>query len=77
MIEAIKIKIQVESDTIKIPELTKFIGKKVEIILFEDADAKSEKIEIDDKQLTRMKKMRGKLNISNKAHTELRRSSLI
>lgn len=37
--EALKVHMKIESDTVKIPGLSRFIGKRVEIILLEDVPA--------------------------------------
>jgi len=60
--QAIRKKIIIDSDTIKIPELSKFIGKTMEIILLEDTDEKNKafldlagKIELDNSEITRLR----------------------
>jgi len=58
--QAIRKKIRIDSDTIKIPELSKFIGKTMEIILLEYTDEKNKafldlagKIELDNSEVSR------------------------
>ena len=52
--EALKLHMKVESDTLKIPGLSRFIGKNVEIILLEDASAARQK-----DQYSKLKKLKG------------------
>ena len=63
--KAIRKKIIIDSDTIKIPELQKFIGKTMEIIILEDTDEKN-KAFLD---------LAGKIDLDNSAISELRENS--
>ena len=56
--QAIRKRIMIDSDTIRIPELQKFIGKTMEIILLEDSEEKNKaflelagKIALDDEAI--------------------------
>jgi hypothetical protein len=66
--EAIKLHITVESDTVKIPELKKFIGKSIEIILIDD----SEKEKPASNRYKRLKDLKGKINFDEEAVNTLR-----
>ncbi|MFH0976773.1 MAG: hypothetical protein V1874_13395 [Spirochaetota bacterium] len=70
--EALKFNITIESDTIKIPALSKFIGKRMEIILIEDLPEKN--IKEKDKKL---KNLKGKINLDEDSILSLRNKSLI
>jgi hypothetical protein len=57
--QAIRKKMIINSDTIKIPELQRFIGKTMEIILIEDTEEKNKafldlagKIELDNSAIS-------------------------
>ncbi|OHD63874.1 MAG: hypothetical protein A2176_09885 [Spirochaetes bacterium RBG_13_51_14] len=68
--EAIKLHMKVESDTLKIPGLSRFIGKRVEIILLEDASAARQK-----DQYSKLKKLKGKIHFDEDAVALLREKS--
>lgn len=71
--DAIKINLTVESDTLKIPELNRFIGKEVEIILLDNS-----KKSIDSKaKFNKIKSLQGKLNFDDTALDRLRNSSIL
>ncbi len=63
--QAIRKKMIINSDTIKIPELQRFIGKTMEIILIEDTEEKN-KAFLD---------LAGKIEIDNSVISELRENS--
>ena len=63
--QAIRKKMIINSDTIKIPELQRFIGKTMEIILIEDTEEKN-KAFLD---------LAGKIEIDNLVISELRENS--
>ena len=65
--QAIRKRIIIDSDTIKIPELKQFIGKTMEIILLEDTEEKN-KAFID---------LAGKIVLDDEAVTNLRENSKI
>jgi hypothetical protein len=71
--EAIKIKKRITSDTIHIPELQKFIGKNVEIILLELPEKKIGKL----KTMTKFISASGKIDIDEKAVADLRNKSIL
>ena len=63
--QSIRKKMIMNSDTIKIPELQRFIGKTMEIILIEDTEEKN-KAFLD---------LAGKIEIDNSVISELRENS--
>ncbi len=65
--QAIRKRIIIDSDTIKIPELKQFIGKTMEIILLEDTEEKN-KAFID---------LAGKILLDDEAVNNLRENSKI
>jgi len=71
--EAIKLHLLVESDTVKIPELKNFIGKRIEIILIDD----SEKGKPASNRYKRLKNLKGKINFDEEAVNTLRQKSTI
>ncbi len=71
--EAIKIKKRISSDTIHIPELQKFIGKNVEIILLELPENKIGK----PKTMNKFLSASGKIDIDEKAVADLRKKSIL
>ncbi|MBA4369072.1 MAG: hypothetical protein C0403_15695 [Desulfobacterium sp.] len=71
--EAIKIKKRITSDTIHIPELQKFMGKNVEIILLELPGKKIGK----PKTMTKFISASGKIDIDEKAVADLRNKSIL
>ena len=71
--EALKFHITVKSDTIKIPELKKFIGKKIEVILLDDS---KKEITKNDK-FKKFKSLKGKIHFDDTALTELRQNSTV
>jgi len=71
--EAIKIKKRITSDTIHIPELQKFIGKNVEIILLELPGKKIGK----PKTMIKFISASGKIDIDEKAVADLRNKSIL
>ena len=71
--EAIKLKITVESDTLKIPELKKFIGKKIEVILLDDS--KDEKPQ--SSKYSKLKKLKGTIDFDDTALADLRKNSIL
>ena len=70
--EAIKIRMKILSDTIKIPALSHFIGKNVEIILLEDSSSMQK-----TSRYGKLKKLRGKIQIDQKAAASLRENSKV
>jgi hypothetical protein len=71
--EALKFNITVKSDTLKIPELKKFIGKKIEVILLDNSN---EEIIRTDK-FKKLKDLKGKIHFDEDAFTELRQNSIL
>jgi len=65
--EAIRLYLKVDSDTLHIPELRRFIGKRVELILIEEP---SEEIKME-----KFFSAVGKVNIDEKAVHRLREES--
>ncbi|MEA1884752.1 MAG: hypothetical protein U9N62_09580 [Thermotogota bacterium] len=65
--QAIRKRIMIDSDTIRIPELQKFIGKTMEIILLEDSEEKN-KAFLD---------LAGKISLDDEAVNDLRENSKI
>jgi len=70
--EAIKVRMKILSDTIKIPGLSKFIGKNVEIILLEDPS-----IVKKANRYSKLKRLKGKIHLGEKAVSALREKSKI
>jgi hypothetical protein len=70
---ALRLKIKIESDTLKIPELSKFIGKRVEIILIDDSPQNLS----DKHDYSRLKNLKGKISFDTSALSSLRESSKI
>lgn len=70
--EALKIRMKIESDTVTIPELSRFIGKRVEIILLEDLS--TGKI---NNRYSRLRKLKGALDFDNNAFVSLREKSTV
>jgi hypothetical protein len=68
--EALKLHMKVESDTLKIPGLSRFIGKNVEIILLEDSSTARQK-----GQYSKLKKLKGKIHFDENAVALLREKS--
>jgi len=66
--EAIRLYLKVDSDTLHIPELRRFIGKRVELILIEEP---SEEIKKMEKFFSAV----GKVSIDEKAVHRLREES--
>ena len=66
--EAIRLYLKVDSDTLHIPELRRFIGKRVELILIEEP---SEEIKKMEKFFSTV----GKVSIDEKAVHRLREES--
>ena len=64
---AIRKRIIIDSDTIRIPELQKFIGKTMEVILLEDSEEKN-KAFLD---------LAGKIALDDEAINDLRENSKI
>ena len=71
--EAIKIRKTIQSETLHIPELQKFIGKRVEIIFLE----LPEKKETAPKAKNKFIAASGKIDIDEKAVAELRTRSIL
>ena len=67
--EAIRLYLKVDSDTLHIPELRRFIGKRVELILIEEEP--SEEIKKMEKFFSAV----GKVNIDEEAVHRLREES--
>jgi hypothetical protein len=65
--EAIKIKKRINSDTIHIPQLKKFMGKNVEIILLEIPEKN-----VKPKSMNKFLSASGNIDIDEKAVAELR-----
>ena len=68
--EALKLHMKVESDTLKMPGLSRFIGKRVEIILLEDSSTVRQK-----GQYSKLKKLKGKIHFDENAVALLREKS--
>jgi len=68
---AIKLNMIIESDTITIPELTQFIGKQVEIILIEDSGPQLKG------NISKLRKLKNRIDIDEAAVISLREVSLI
>lgn len=71
--EAIKIRKTIQSETLHIPELQKFIGKRVEIIFLE----LPEKKETVPKGKNKFIAASGKIDIDEKSVAELRTRSIL
>ena len=71
--EALKFHLTVESDTIKIPELKQFIGKRIEVILIDD----SQKSKTVNNRFQRIKDLRGKISFDDNALSTLRQDSIL
>lgn len=71
--EAVKTHITVESDTIKIPELKKFMGKRIEIILIDD----SQNERTCKGKFDKLKALQGKIDFDETALGELRDNSML
>jgi len=72
--EALKLHLTIKSDTLKIPELKKFIGRRVEVI-FLDEDSKKEKSIIE--KFKKFKNLKGKIHFDDNAFNELREKSIL
>jgi len=70
--EAIKKRIMIDSDTILIPELKRFIGKMVEIICIEDEDSQP-----PVKKHSKFLNAAGKISLDSQAVNDLREKSKI
>jgi len=64
---AIRKRIIIDSDTIRIPELQKFIGKTMEVILLEDSEEKNKAF----------LELAGKIALDDEAVNDLRENSKI
>lgn len=71
--EAIKKRIMIDSDTILIPELKRFIGKMVEIICIEEDKDSQPPVKKHSKFL----KAAGKISLDSQAVNDLREKSKI
>ncbi len=70
---ALKFHITVKSDTLKIPELKKFMGKRIEIILLDDS---KNEVPATDK-FKKLKDIIGKIHFDENALSELRQKSIL
>ena len=70
--QAIRLFMKVDSENIHVPELRKFIGKKVEIIIIEEPTAFNEK---RDRKMERFFSAAGKVEIDEEAVRQLREES--
>ncbi len=70
---AIKLQLVIESETLKIPELKYFIGKKVELTLTEKNDPKSN----DTEKYKKLKSLRGRISFDKKVLQDLRENSIL
>jgi predicted Holliday junction resolvase-like endonuclease len=68
---AIKLKLKIESDTLKIPELSRFIGKSVELILLEDESTGA----AEKNKFLKIKKLKGSISFDRDAVSSLRDNS--
>lgn len=71
--EAVKTHINVESDVVRIPELSRFIGKRIEIILIDDSKHEPVKTE----KFQKFNDLKGKIHFDENALSELRQNSII
>jgi hypothetical protein len=71
--EAFKFHITIESDTIKIPELKRFLGRRVEVILLDDS---RKEIESSNK-FKKLKDLKGKISFDDNALSALRKDSIL
>jgi hypothetical protein len=73
--EALKLHMKIESDTIKIPALSKFIGKEIEIILLSESSNTAQK----DKKMkyVKLKKLQGKIHFDDGSLSSLREKSIL
>jgi hypothetical protein len=71
--EAFKFHITVESDTIKIPELKRFLGRRVEVILLDD----SRKEKGSSSKFKKLKDLKGKISFDDNALSALRKDSIL
>lgn len=70
--EAIKIRKRINSDTIHIPQLKKFMGKNVEIILLEIPEKN-----VKPKSMNKFISASGKIDIDEKAVDDLKNKSIL
>ncbi|MCB9481602.1 MAG: hypothetical protein AB7E04_11805 [Desulfobacteraceae bacterium] len=73
--EAIKITRKIESETLNIPELKKFIGKNIEIIMLEIPSEKI--ISAKKEKMKNFLNAAGNIDIDEKTVNELRQKSLL
>lgn len=71
--EAVKTHITVESDVVRIPELNRFIGKRIEIILLDASEQEPVKTE----KFKKLNELKGKIHFDANALNELRQNSII
>jgi nicotinate-nucleotide pyrophosphorylase len=73
--EAIKITRKIESETLNIPELKKFIGKNIEIIMLEIPSEKM--VSAKKEKMKNFLNAAGNIDIDEKTVNELRQKSLL
>lgn len=71
--EAFRLHLKIKSDTLKIPELKKFIGRHMELILIEEPAPDNISKGIPQK----LQKLRGKISFDDHALSSLREESKI
>jgi hypothetical protein len=71
--EAMRFHLTVESETINIPQLKQFIGKRVEIILIEDSPLETE----NSTRYKKIKNLKGKISFNEDALPRLRQDSIL